>query len=163
MSFDLRTRRSDIDETYGDLCTVGSTIALGKNNQWSGGEHESNLENFASGAAGNGSSSRQHGLIDRPGWPAGHHHADRVRTIRSEYAGLQPAAGPEKVLAFAQDNEREFMQGVDHGLAKAAADRGLEYRRATANNDAAKMVEQVQLFLASRSARWSPRRSIRRP
>lgn len=55
-----------------------------------------------------------------------------------------------KVLAFAQDNEREFMQGVDHGLAMAAADRGLEYRRATANNDAAKMVEQVQLFLASK-------------
>jgi ribose transport system substrate-binding protein len=55
-----------------------------------------------------------------------------------------------KVLAFAQDNEREFMQGVDRGLAMAAADRGLEYRRATANNDAAKMVEQVQLFLASK-------------
>lgn len=56
----------------------------------------------------------------------------------------------EKVLAFAQDNEREFMQGVDHGLSMAAADRGLEYRRALANNDAAKMVEQVQLLLSSR-------------
>jgi ribose transport system substrate-binding protein len=54
------------------------------------------------------------------------------------------------VLAFAQDNEREFMQGVDHGLAMAAKDRGLEYRRALANNDAAKMVEQVQLLLASK-------------
>ncbi len=58
--------------------------------------------------------------------------------------------GLEKVLAFAQDNEREFMQGVDHGLAMAAADRGLEYRRALANNDAAKMVEQVQVLLASK-------------
>lgn len=58
--------------------------------------------------------------------------------------------GLSKVLAFAQDNEREFMQGVDHGLAQAAADRGLEYRRALANNDAAKGVEQVQLFLASK-------------
>lgn len=55
-----------------------------------------------------------------------------------------------KVLAFAQDNEREFMQGVDHGLEMAAKDRGLEYRRALANNDAAKMVEQVQLLLASK-------------
>jgi ribose transport system substrate-binding protein len=55
-----------------------------------------------------------------------------------------------KVLAFAQDNEREFMQGVDRGLAMAAKDRGLEYRRALANNDAAKMVEQVQLFLSSK-------------
>ena len=58
--------------------------------------------------------------------------------------------GLAKVLAFAQDNEREFMQGVDHGLAMAAKDRGLEYRRALANNDAAKGVEQVQLFLASK-------------
>jgi ribose transport system substrate-binding protein len=58
--------------------------------------------------------------------------------------------GLAKVLAFAQDNEREFMQGVDRGLAMAAKDRGLEYRRALANNDAAKMVEQVQLFLSSK-------------
>jgi len=28
------------------------------------------------------------------------------------------------VLAFAQDNEREFMQGVGRGLAAAAKDRG---------------------------------------
>lgn len=61
-----------------------------------------------------------------------------------------PPPGLAKVLAFAQDNEREFMQGVDQGLAKAAKDRGLEYRRALANNDAAKGVEQVQLFLASK-------------
>ncbi|MDB5541985.1 MAG: hypothetical protein JWQ89_3712 [Devosia sp.] len=58
--------------------------------------------------------------------------------------------GLEKVLAFAQDNEREFMQGVDHGLEMAAKDRGLEYRRALANNDAAKMVSDVQLLLASK-------------
>lgn len=65
-------------------------------------------------------------------------------------AACTPPPGLEKVLAFAQDNEREFMQGVDHGLAAAAKDRGLEYRRALANNDAAKGVEQVQLFLASK-------------
>src|SRR4029079_12686611 len=46
--------------------------------------------------------------------------------------------------------EREFMQGVDHGLAAAAKDRGLEYRVALANNDAAKMVEQLHLVLASK-------------
>jgi ribose transport system substrate-binding protein len=60
-----------------------------------------------------------------------------------------PPPGLSKVLAFAQDNEREFMQGVDRGLAMAAKNRGLEYRNAVANNDAAKMVEQVQPFLAS--------------
>jgi ribose transport system substrate-binding protein len=75
-------------------------------------------------------------------------------TVFAPFDSNAPACSPppdlSKVLAFAQDNEREFMQGVDHGLAMAAADRGLEYRRATANNDAAKMVEQVQLFLASK-------------
>jgi ribose transport system substrate-binding protein len=58
--------------------------------------------------------------------------------------------GLNKVLAFAQDNEREFMQGVNRGLAMAAKNRGLEFRNAVANNDAAKMAEQVQLFLASK-------------
>ena len=78
-------------------------------------------------------------------------------TTQTVFAAFDPAApacgappGLTKVLAFAQDNEREFMQGVDHGLAAAAKDRGLEYRRALANNDAAKGVEQVQLFLASK-------------
>jgi ribose transport system substrate-binding protein len=73
------------------------------------------------------------------------------------FAAFNPAAPAcsvppnlDKVLAFAQDNEREFMQGVDHGLEMAAKDRDLEYRRALANNDAAKMVADVQLLLASK-------------
>ena len=72
-------------------------------------------------------------------------------TVQTKFAPFDPNAaacavppGLSKVLAFAQDNEREFMQGVDHGLEMAAKDRGLEYRRATANNDAAKMVADVQ-------------------
>jgi len=56
-------------------------------------------------------------------------------------------AGLERVLAFAQDNERKFMQGVAQGLALAAKDRGLEYRVAQANNEPAKMVDQVRAFL----------------
>jgi len=58
--------------------------------------------------------------------------------------------GLTKVLAFAQDNERQFMQGVDRGLAMAARDRGLEYRVALANNDPVKMIEQVQALLAAK-------------
>jgi ribose transport system substrate-binding protein len=54
--------------------------------------------------------------------------------------------GLERVLAFAQDNQRQFMQGVAHGLAMAAKDRGLDYRVAVANNDPARMIEQVQGF-----------------
>lgn len=54
-----------------------------------------------------------------------------------------------KVLGFAQDNERQFMQGVARGLAMAAKDRGLEYNFALANNDPQKMIEQVEGFQAS--------------
>jgi ribose transport system substrate-binding protein len=75
-------------------------------------------------------------------------------TVFAPFDASAPACtappGLEKVLAFAQDNEREFMQGVDHGLEMAAKDRGLEFRRALANNDAAKMVADVQLLLASK-------------
>lgn len=55
--------------------------------------------------------------------------------------------GVSKVLAFAQDNQRQFMDGVARGLELAARDRGLQYRLAQANNDANKMKEQVQSLL----------------
>jgi ribose transport system substrate-binding protein len=55
-----------------------------------------------------------------------------------------PPTGLAKVLVFAQDNERQFMQGVGFGLASAAKDRGLDYRRALADNDAQRMIEQVR-------------------
>ncbi len=51
------------------------------------------------------------------------------------------------MLAFVQENEREFLQGVNFGLQMAARDRGLEYRRALADNDAGKAVEQIEGFL----------------
>ncbi len=59
-------------------------------------------------------------------------------------------SGLKKVLAFARDNQREFMQGVDRGLAMAAKDRELDYRMVTADNDAAKQVEQLRLFLTAK-------------
>lgn len=62
----------------------------------------------------------------------------------------QAPVGLIHVLAFAQDNEREFMQGVKRGLALAAKDRKLDFTAAVADNDAAKMIEQVQEFLASK-------------
>ena len=52
--------------------------------------------------------------------------------------------GLTNVLAFAQDNEREFMNGVSRGLAAAAKDRSLDYRVALARNDGPAMVRQVQ-------------------
>ena len=61
-----------------------------------------------------------------------------------------PPPDLQKVLGFAQDNEREFMNGVARGLALAARDRGLEYRVALARNDANRMNEQVQQFRSDR-------------
>jgi ribose transport system substrate-binding protein len=58
--------------------------------------------------------------------------------------------GLKKVLAFAQDNERKFMQGVAQGLALAAKDRGLAYQVSHADNDPALMIGQVQHFLSEK-------------
>lgn len=55
-----------------------------------------------------------------------------------------------KTLGFAQDNEREFMQGVNRGLSLAAKDRGLDFRVAVADNDPARMIAQVDAFRADR-------------
>lgn len=58
--------------------------------------------------------------------------------------GCAAPRGLQKILAFAQDNDRQFMQGVARGLELAARDRGLQYRLAQARNDASRMIEQVQ-------------------
>lgn len=58
--------------------------------------------------------------------------------------------GLTKTLAFAQDNERKFMQGVARGLQLAARDRGLEYVSAQAANDRKRMMEQVANFHAAK-------------
>ena len=56
-----------------------------------------------------------------------------------------------KALGFAQDNEREFIQGIARGLAMAAKDRGLAFTVSIANNDAARMIEQVEGFRSARA------------
>ena len=61
----------------------------------------------------------------------------------SKPADLKP------ILAFAKDNEREFIEGIDHGLAQAAKDNGLEYRVALAANDSAKMIADVEVLRAA--------------
>src|SRR5271156_3843051 len=55
-------------------------------------------------------------------------------------------SGLQRVLGFAQDNQRKFMQGVAQGLTLAAKDRGLMFEIAQADNDAAKMIEQIKGF-----------------
>jgi ribose transport system substrate-binding protein len=50
----------------------------------------------------------------------------------------------KKILTFAQDNQRQFMEGVSHGLKLAARDRGLSYQVALADNDPAKQAKQIR-------------------
>ncbi len=66
--------------------------------------------------------------------------------FNSNAAACTPPPGLQRVLGFARDNDREFMQGVDRGLALAAKERGLDYRVALAANDPARMIEQVDQF-----------------
>jgi ribose transport system substrate-binding protein len=61
-----------------------------------------------------------------------------------------PPPDLRKVLTFVQENEREFLQGIDHGLSQAAKDRGLEYSKVVVENDVAKGAELLQLLRASK-------------
>ena len=55
--------------------------------------------------------------------------------------------GVSSTLAYVQENDREFLEGVNHGLSTAAKDRGLAYRRALAGSDATKAKQEIQSFL----------------
>ena len=52
--------------------------------------------------------------------------------------------GLTPTLAFVQENDRAFLEGVNHGLSLAALDRGLDYRRVLADSDAAKAAAEVR-------------------
>lgn len=60
-----------------------------------------------------------------------------IETLCSAPPNLQQS------LAFVQDNRRDFIEGVGFGLSRAAADRGLAYSSVVAEDDAARMIEQV--------------------
>ena len=66
-------------------------------------------------------------------------------------ARCTPPPGLTKTLGFAQDNSRDFMQGVAQGLSQAAADRGLTYQVALADNDIARMLDQIRAFTAAKT------------
>ena len=68
----------------------------------------------------------------------------------AEAPACTPPPGLLRVLGFAQDNEREFMQGVARGLSLAAKDRGVEFRIALAHSSAERQIEQIQAFRAQR-------------
>ena len=76
------------------------------------------------------------------------------RTIFPPFNANAPAcslpSNLRKVLAYVQENKREFLQGVDHGLSLAAKDRELEYFNIVVDNDVAKAYEQIQLLRAKK-------------
>ena len=54
-----------------------------------------------------------------------------------------PPPGLTRELAYVQENDREFLEGVNHGLGMAAKDRGLPYVRVLADDDAAKAAAEI--------------------
>jgi ribose transport system substrate-binding protein len=54
--------------------------------------------------------------------------------------------GLKRELAYIQENEREFLQGVNHGLEMAARNRGLKYSRTLAENDVSKAVVEIDRY-----------------
>lgn len=52
--------------------------------------------------------------------------------------------GLSPTLAYVQENDRDFLEGVNHGLSLAATDRGLEYRRVLADSDAPKAAAEIR-------------------
>lgn len=60
----------------------------------------------------------------------------------------EPPPNLLRTLIFAQDNERQFMQGVSNGLEMAARARGLSYRVDLARDDAPKMLVDIQNAVA---------------
>jgi ribose transport system substrate-binding protein len=77
------------------------------------------------------------------------------RTVFPAFDPTAPACnrppGLSRLLGFVQENDRDFLNGVDHGLAMAAKNRGLEYRRLLADNDAGKAIDEVNQLLAAKA------------
>lgn len=62
-----------------------------------------------------------------------------------------PPPGLSQSLTFARDNDRDFMIGVDRGLALAAKDSHLTYHAISADNDPARQQAQIDALLAAHS------------
>lgn len=64
--------------------------------------------------------------------------------------GCAPPPDRQRVLAFVQDNRRQFMEGISYGLSLAARDRNMRYEIALADNDAQKMIEQMRSLASAK-------------
>lgn len=66
-------------------------------------------------------------------------------------ANCDKPPGIESNLTFVQDNRRDFMLGVDRGLAAAAKNRNIGYRAAIADNDPLKQETQLKELIAAKA------------
>lgn len=71
-------------------------------------------------------------------------------TFNTHAPACRSPSSLRKALTYVQENDREFLQGLGHGLSLAAKDRGLEYNRVLVENDVAKAIEQLRLLRASK-------------
>src|ERR1700679_580231 len=72
------------------------------------------------------------------------------RTFNTHAPACHSPLGFRRALTYVQENERDFLQGLNHGLSLAAEDRGLEYNRVVVENDVAQAIEQLRLLKASK-------------
>jgi len=88
--------------------------------------------------------------------PAGAQDGSPGLTAPQTLSPFDPAAPacspPPKLghsLAFARDNDRDFIMGAEQGLKAAAEDRGLAYASVSADSDPARMTGQVDALRAA--------------
>lgn len=58
-----------------------------------------------------------------------------------------PPTGLSQKLAYVQENDREFLEGVNYGLTLAASDRGVDYQRILTDSDAQTAAAQIRTLL----------------
>lgn len=72
----------------------------------------------------------------------------KFAAFHPDMAPCNAPSGLQRRLIFAQDNERQFMQGAARGLAAAARDRNVEFSIALADNDATAMMHGIERAFA---------------
>lgn len=61
-------------------------------------------------------------------------------------SACNPPPGLKRTLTYVQENEREFLEGVNRGLTMAAKDRKLTYNRVVGENDVPMAIKQIEAF-----------------
>jgi ribose transport system substrate-binding protein len=78
--------------------------------------------------------------------PAGITQPTKFPIFNPDAPPCSPPPDLTKSLTYIQENEREFLQGVNSGLSMAAKDRHLDYRRVVVENDVANTIKELETF-----------------